>query len=201
MNFVDNDILEVFKEFDPFGMVRQDPGVQHVRIGHHDVPRLTHGAPGSGRRIPVIGIRLDIDMHGLNQFIQLGNLIRRKGFCREKIQGSRIRILHDFPEDRQVITHGLARGRRGNHTDILPFAGQVNGLPLMAVQLIDSPVSKHLNQPGVRSVRKRRIFRLFRGNGLPVGHIPHKLRICPERSNQLIQIHSENPSECSAISF
>ena len=33
VQFVDDDVLQVFKELDPLGVVRQDVGVEHVGIG------------------------------------------------------------------------------------------------------------------------------------------------------------------------
>ena len=55
MNFVNDDIFQVFKELDPFGMMRQYAGVQHIGIGDDDVPGKAHSVAGIDRCIAVIG--------------------------------------------------------------------------------------------------------------------------------------------------
>ena len=69
MNLVDDDIPQVLKEFNPFGVMRQDAGMKHVRVGDDDMTRLTHGPAGCGRRIPVVRIGFYVDAHRLNEFI------------------------------------------------------------------------------------------------------------------------------------
>ena len=75
MNFVNDDIAQVFEQLDPLGMVGQDAGMQHVRIGHHDMPCLADGAAGSTGGISIVGVGLDVHTHGFDQLIQLADLI------------------------------------------------------------------------------------------------------------------------------
>ena len=95
MDLVDHDVFQVFKQLDPFGMVRQDTGMQHVRIRHHDVPGLAHRLAGRGRGIPVVRIGFDIDTHLLDHLVQFADLIGGKGLGREKVKRPGIFILQD----------------------------------------------------------------------------------------------------------
>ena len=38
MKLIDDEVSQVLKELDPFGMVGKNPRMEHIRIGDHDVP-------------------------------------------------------------------------------------------------------------------------------------------------------------------
>ena len=43
-------------ELQPLGVLREDPGVEHVGVGDDDVPMVPHGAPRVGGRVAGVGI-------------------------------------------------------------------------------------------------------------------------------------------------
>ena len=51
MQFVYDEIAEVFEELGPFGVMRQNPGVEHVGIGEDDVGFVANRPAGIGRRV------------------------------------------------------------------------------------------------------------------------------------------------------
>src|SRR5262245_56419890 len=55
VQLIDHDVLQIFKQPRPPGVVRQDPRVQHVGIGQDNVPLLPNRLPRIARRVPVIG--------------------------------------------------------------------------------------------------------------------------------------------------
>ena len=50
VNFINHDVFQVFKELDPFRVMRQNALMQHIRIRHHNVSclpdRRARGRPG-----------------------------------------------------------------------------------------------------------------------------------------------------------
>ncbi len=55
VQLIDHDIAQIFEQARPLRVVRQDPAVQHVRIGKDDVSLLADGSPRIGRSVAVIG--------------------------------------------------------------------------------------------------------------------------------------------------
>ena len=60
VQLVDDDVAQVLEELHPLGVVRQDAGVQHVRVRDDDVPGLAHLAARVAGRVAVVGERLDV---------------------------------------------------------------------------------------------------------------------------------------------
>src|SRR5690606_12046808 len=56
MQFIDDYIMKVLENRDPFCMMRQNSGMQHVRIGHDNLPCFTHLGPDCRRSVSVVGI-------------------------------------------------------------------------------------------------------------------------------------------------
>ena len=69
MQLVDDDVFEIFKQLDPPGMVGEDVGVQHVRVGDHDMARLPDGLARGGLGVAVVGIGLDVHAQRLDHVV------------------------------------------------------------------------------------------------------------------------------------
>ena len=87
VQLVDDDVAQVLEEALPLGVVRQDPGVQHVRVGDHDVPGQAHGPRAATGRVAVVGVGLDVRPQGLDQAVQLGVLVLGEGLGGEEVEG------------------------------------------------------------------------------------------------------------------
>ena len=103
MQLIDDDIAQVFKEFGPFGMVRQNPGVQHVGIGKDDVGALPDGASRILRGIAIVGKGAQIRAHGFDQPVNVIQLVFRKCLGGEKVKGSRPRFGREPVQHRQAV--------------------------------------------------------------------------------------------------
>ena len=55
VQFVDDDVAQVFEQLGPLGVMRQDAAVQHVGIGEDDVGALADGAAGVLRSVAIVG--------------------------------------------------------------------------------------------------------------------------------------------------
>ena len=74
VHLIDDDIFKILKKVDPFGVVRQDSLMQHVRIGHNDMSLFPDDNAGILGRVPVKGKYLNIfiqNRHNVMQFLHL----------------------------------------------------------------------------------------------------------------------------------
>ncbi len=55
VQLINHDVFQIFKQPRPPRVVRQYPGVQHVRIGQDNVSLLPDRLPRIARRVPVVG--------------------------------------------------------------------------------------------------------------------------------------------------
>ena len=88
MDFINDHISQVLEEPDPFGMMGEDPGMEHVRIGNHDMAAEPDRGSGISRRVPVIGKGGDRGVQRLDQGIQLMELVLGQGLGRKEIEGT-----------------------------------------------------------------------------------------------------------------
>ena len=62
VQLVDDHVAQVLEELRPARVMREDPGVHHVRIGEHDVRLPANGAPRIRRRVAVVGEDADLEI-------------------------------------------------------------------------------------------------------------------------------------------
>ena len=96
MDFVNDDIFQVFKELDPLGVMGKNAGMQHIGIGDHNMACLPDRFACSTGRIPVVRVGLDIRTGELNEIIEFIDLVRGKRLGREQIQRTCIRIAQNL---------------------------------------------------------------------------------------------------------
>ena len=198
MDFVDDDVLQVFKQLDPLGMMRQNTGMEHVRVGYDDMPRLPHLPAGGRRRVPVVCKGFNVNVHRFDQLVQLGNLIRRQRLCRKEIQRSRIAVFQNGVQHRQIVAHCFAGSRRRNHADIPALRHAVKRFTLMRIELIHAPCGQHRRQAAIQRFGKRRKARFFCRKGFPMRDIFHKGGRSFQAVNQLFKIHERLLSSAAA---
>ena len=104
MDFIDDDILEIFKQLDPLGVVGQDVSVQHIRIGDHDMPGLADGLARSTLRVTIIGISLDVNPERLNHFIQTAYLIGGQCLGGKQVQRAGVLVFQNGRDNVGVTT-------------------------------------------------------------------------------------------------
>src|SRR6266481_4463104 len=85
VQFVENDVAEIFKKARPASVMREDAGVQHVRIGQDNVALFANGSAGVGGRIAVVSVNPEAIVETLVEVVQFRELILRQCFCWEKV--------------------------------------------------------------------------------------------------------------------
>src|SRR4029079_3069934 len=93
MQFIDDDVAKVLEQLRPSRMMRQYPGVNHVRVAQHDVRTPAKGASRILRRVAIVVKHPDLEIvpprQVIGQVMQLGELILRERFCRKQVERPR----------------------------------------------------------------------------------------------------------------
>ena len=182
MDFIDDDVLQVFKQLDPLGVMGQNAAVEHIGIGDHHMARLPDGPPGRRRGVAVVGEGFDIHAQQLNDLVELAHLIGGQGLGGEKIESTGVGVLQYGREHRQIVAHGLAAGRGRDHHDVLAPGRRLDGLGLMGIQPLHAPLAQHGRQLLVHAGRPIRVPGGARRIGMPMGDALHELGILPEHA-------------------
>ena len=74
-------------------------------------PAVRISAAHVGRRVAVVGVRLDVGSGRFDQAVQLGVLILRQRLGRKEVERAGGVVAHDRVEHRQVVAEGLAGSR------------------------------------------------------------------------------------------
>ncbi len=83
MQFINDNVFEIDEEFLPFGVMRQNAGMQHVGIGDDYMPLFADGLTRIVRRIAIIGESFNVGLQVGNQAVNLVHLVLRQRFGRE----------------------------------------------------------------------------------------------------------------------
>ena len=193
VDFVDDDVFEVFKQLDPLGVMGQYARVEHIRIGHHHMAGGADGGAGGRGGVAVVGIALDRLAQEVYERVQLGGLIGGERLCGEEIEGARVGILEDRVQHGQIVAQGLAGGRGRDHNDVLALKRRRHRLMLMAVQLMNAALVHRLNHARIERIGERLIARGAGRHLLPAGDVPHEGRVAPEHLYILTKIHGAPP--------
>ena len=192
VQLVDHHVLEVLEEVHPLGVVRQDPGVQHVGIGQHQVGPRPHRAARVLRGVAVVGEHPHVGQR-LRQLHQLGELVLGERLGGEQIEHPRLGLLHQRLQHRQVVAERLAgRGRRDHH-EVLALGHRVEGLGLVRVELLHPARLEGLDDPGIQRRRERGEHR---GLGVEVpdgGDEGPRLERGQELVEELPDLHGAHP--------
>ena len=133
VRLVDDDEREVGEEVAPRAVVGQDPDVQHVGVGEHDV-----GAPADrgallARRVAVVD-RLAHPVHP--ERVQRARLVLGERLGRVQVERARLGVAAEHVERRQLEAQRLARRRAGGDDRRARPRG-VQRLRLVRVEALD----------------------------------------------------------------
>jgi hypothetical protein len=180
VELVDHDDLELLEQLEPLRVVRQDRRMEHVRVGHDDLPGGTDRRADRGRRVPVVGRRDDRQAGRAGELAELGDLVLPEGLRREQEQPSRRRVLGDRLEGRQGIAQRLAgRGRRDDD-DVFAGVDGVDGLELMGIQPVDVAFRQPGDDAGIEPGRHVDIGGFARRDHLVMDDAPGERRLLEE---------------------
>ncbi len=187
VQLVEHDEAQILEQAGPPRMVRQNPRMQHVRVGEHDVPPIANGCTRIGRRVAVVGEHAESAGEPLPQVVQLRELVLRQGLGGEKIKRPRIRILEHLVQHRQVVAERFPRSRRRNHHGIAPGMHGLCGSGLVCIELCHALLAvgraklwphplrhgRPLRLPGRNMVQCRNDFARAIAHRKLLHHIPH----------------------------
>ena len=159
VQLIDDHVVEALEELHPFGVVGEDRGVQHVRVGEDDVPGGTHRPAGVGGRVAVVGEGADLFTDIRDQPVQFVELVLGERLCGEEIERARRAILQDRVQHRCVVTERLAAGRRRDHDRVAAIESEADRLGLVSVGLRDAPALERCEEPRVERFRPLAVAR------------------------------------------
>ena len=149
VQLVYHDVSQVLEQVLPFHVVGQYAGMQHVGVRYHYMPRLAYLGPDVARGVAVVSVGAHVQFHILDQFVQLRQLILRKGFRGEKINRPRVRRLDDRVEHRYVVAERFSRSRWGHYHEIPACERRFDGERLVGVEFFNSARGEGTDYPGV----------------------------------------------------
>ena len=170
VQLVDDDDPDLLEELEPLRVMREDRGVEHVRVGHHDLPGSPDGRPDRRRCVAVVRRCRDLERARAGELGELRHLVLAERLGGKEEQGPRRRILGQRLQDRQRVAQRLARRGRGHDDDIVPGVDRLDRLRLVAVQRGDPAVLEPANDAPVKPRRKRRRDRVPLGESGVVLH-------------------------------
>ena len=160
VQLVDDDELELLEQLEPLRVVRQDRRVEHVRVGHDDLPGGADGGPDRGRRVAVVGRRDDRQPGRRRELPELRHLVLAERLGREQEQRPGGRVLGDRLERGQRVAQRLARGGRRDDDDVLAGMDGLDRLGLVRVQPLDPAPGEARHDARVQPRRHRGVDRL-----------------------------------------
>ena len=145
--------------------------MQHVRVGHHDMPAIADGLPRVRGCIAIEGEDLDIPVEFGGQAMQLQHLILRERFGGEQIERPCLGIIANPLQDWEVVAIGFPARGGGDHNDILPFEADPNRLGLVGIELIDCSLFQGFDNLRAHDLRTIAKIRGFSRQGFPMGDL------------------------------
>ena len=138
VEFVDDDVAEIFEEARPARVVREDAGVEHVGIGEDEVAFFTDGFAGVAGRVAIVGEDAEAIVEAGIEVVEFGELILRQGFGGEEVEGAGVGVFEDGVDDREVVAKGFAGGGGSDDDYIFFGVDGVCGFGLVGVGTGDS---------------------------------------------------------------
>ena len=90
VQLVDYNVAQIFEEARPARVVREDPSVQHVRVGQDDVAFFANGFARVGGRVAVVGENAKAVLQALVEIVEFCELVLREGLRWKEIERARI---------------------------------------------------------------------------------------------------------------
>ena len=166
MQLVDDDVLQVAEELQPFGVVGENPRMEHIGVGHHDMALPADGPAGVVRRVAVIGVGPDVTAQFMDQAMHFVHLVLGEGLGGKQVEGAALRRFENPLKHGQVVAQRLAAGRGRHQQHMLPVPSFLDRFGLMAVELSDAPLFEDKTEAGVNPARKGGVT-AFRGRKSP----------------------------------
>ena len=149
VQLVHDDVAEVLEEAGPAGVMRQDAGMQHVRVAEDDIRPSADRSPRIAGSVPVVGVRSDIRAEGIPERVELFQLVDGQGLRGKQVEGASGRVGGERVQHGQVVAERLAAGSRSDDHDVLAAGDSIPALGLVHVRPLDSALGKRVPQAGI----------------------------------------------------
>ncbi len=138
MQFIEDDVAEVFEEASPARMVREDAGVQHVWIGQNDVTFFANGFASVGGRVAVVSENAEAVFQTPVEVVEFGELVLREGLGGEEVECAGAGIFEDRVQNWHVIAQRFSGGGGRHDDDIFSGVDRFRCGGLVGVQAADA---------------------------------------------------------------
>jgi hypothetical protein len=119
VEFVDNDVRQIFEEPSPLRVMREYTLVQHVRVCEHHMAFRADSRAGILWRVAVIRVHPEVPFECVSPGHEVIELVVRQRFRRVKVKSAGIRINCNALKYRKVVAKRLPGSRRGDDSDVL----------------------------------------------------------------------------------
>ena len=137
VQLVEDDVAQVFEDARPLRVVRQDAGVQHVRVREDDVAAFANGFARVAGRVAVVGEDAELIVEARGEVVELGELILRERLGGEEVEGARVGVFKNGVEDREVVAERFPGGGGSDDDEVFSGAGEVGRGGLVRIELVD----------------------------------------------------------------
>jgi len=138
VQLIENDVTEIFEEADPFRVVRENAGVDHVGIREDDVAAFANGFAGVAGRVAIVGEDAEGIVEARSEIVKLGELILSEGLGGVEVKGAGVGIFEDGIEDREVVANRFAGGSGRDDDHVASGANRFGGGGLVSVEAFNA---------------------------------------------------------------
>jgi hypothetical protein len=151
VQLVDDDVAQVGQQLRPAVVVRQDPAVQHVRVGGDRVGLGARGPALVRRGVAVVGAAAEqaVTAAGDRQLAQAADLVARQRLGREQHQRARRGIREHRLHDRDLKAKRFTGRRRRRQHDVPTRERGREGGRLVGVGSLDPPRRERREQASI----------------------------------------------------
>ena len=108
VQLVEHDVAEVLEQSRPAGVMRQNSGVQHVRVGQDDMALLADGLARVRGRVAVVGEHAEAVPQALREVVQFCELVLCQRLGGKQVEGARVGVFEHGVEHWQVVANRFA---------------------------------------------------------------------------------------------
>jgi hypothetical protein len=137
VELIDDDDPELLEQLEPLRVVREDGGVEHVRVCHDHLARGPDGRPDGCRSVAVVRGGRDIQFRRPGEGGELCDLVMAERLGREQEERPGRRIVRDGLQDRERVAQRLARCGRRDDDDVISGPDGLDRLCLVDIELLD----------------------------------------------------------------
>ncbi len=147
VDLVDHDVAQVLQRARPRGVMREDARVQHVGVREDHARPLARRPASVTRRVAVVDHGAGVDPGCGHQLAKGDLLVPGERLGRKEVQRSRVRVLGERLQDRQVKAEALAACRGGGDHHVPSGERGLDRERLVGIEALDAPRAQRVLDP------------------------------------------------------